>query len=307
MKCDLIIIGAGPAGLTAGLYACRAKWRACCLERLSPGGQAGLTAKVENYPGFEEPLSGLELARKMEAQARRFGLEIVLDEAKSIQVTESEVSVVGGAGAYAARAAIVASGARARELGVPGEKELRGKGVSYCATCDGPFFRDQAVAVVGGGDSALEEAIFLARLCRKVYLVHRREEFRAVGVLVERIAKEKKIVPVTGSVLERVVGDEAVTGIQVKNVKSGEAEKLDVSGVFLYVGLVPNSELVRDVVHVDGDGYIVTDQDMRTSGRGIFAAGDVRQKGLRQIATAVGDGAVAGMSAVRYLKNLGET
>ncbi len=304
MKCDVLIIGAGPAGLTAGLYVSRARWSCCCVERISPGGQAALTAKVENYPGFEEPVAGFELCKRMENQARRFGLEILQEEVVGIERTGESFTVKSESGAHSARCLIVASGARARELGVPGERELKGKGVSYCATCDGPFFRDQAVAVVGGGDSALEEAIFLARLASKVYLVHRRDEFRAVRLLVERVRDEEKIVMVTSSVLERIVGEGAVQAVEIRDLKSGRSKRLEVSGVFMYVGLLPNSDFLEGVVGLDERGYVVTDEEMRTDVEGVFAAGDVRKKSLRQIATAVGDGAVAAMSAVRYLESL---
>ena len=300
----MLIIGAGPAGLTAGLYASRAGWQAGCLERLAPGGQAALTARVENYPGFEEPVSGFELCRKMEAQARQFGAQIVQDEAVSLTPGGGRVAVKTAGGQFDAGAVIVASGARPRELGVPGERELRGKGVSYCATCDGPFFRDQAVAVIGGGDSALEEAVFLARLCSRVYLVHRRREFRGVKVLADRALDEKKIVPVLGSVVTRIAGTESVEAVEVRSVETGAADRLEVTGVFLYVGLLPNSEFLAGQVARDDAGYIITDEEMLTSVPGVFAAGDVRKKSLRQISTAVGDGATAAVSAARYLDGL---
>jgi len=304
MRFDVLIIGAGPAGLTAGLYVSRAGWRAGCLERLSPGGQAALTSRVENYPGLEEPVSGFELCRRMEAQARQFGLELVQDEAESVLPGEGGLVVKTAGGSFGAGAVIVASGARPRELGVPGERELRGKGVSYCATCDGPFFRDQAVAVIGGGDSALEEAVFLARLCRRVYVVHRRDEFRAVKVLVERALNEKRILPVTSSTVTRIVGTETVEAVEVRNVQTGKVDRLEVAGVFLYVGLLPNSEFLAGQVVRDDAGYVITDDEMLTSTPAVFAAGDVRKKSLRQISTAVGDGAIAAMSAVRHLQSL---
>jgi thioredoxin reductase (NADPH) len=305
MRFDVLIIGAGPAGLTAGLYASRAGWKAGCLERLAPGGQAALTSKVENYPGFEEPVSGFELCRKMEAQARQFGLELVQGEAESLSRGGGRVEVKTAGGVLDAGAVIVASGARPRQLGVPGERELRGKGVSYCATCDGPFFRDQAVAVIGGGDSALEEAVFLARLCSRVYLVHRRHEFRAVKVVSDRALSEKKIVPVLASVVTRISGKESVEAVEVRNVETGAADRLDVTGVFLYVGLLPNSEFLAGQVARDDAGYVITDEEMLTSAPAVFAAGDVRKKTLRQISTAVGDGAIAAVSAARYLDGLG--
>ena len=299
-----MIIGAGPAGLTAGLYASRAGWRAGCLERLAPGGQAALTAVVENYPGFEQPIGGFELCSRMEAQARKSGMELLREEAESLTLSGGGVSVKAASGALDAGAVIVATGARPRELGVPGEKELRGKGVSYCATCDGPLFKGQTVAVIGGGDSALEESLFLARLCSRVYVVHRRHEFRAVKVVVERALSEKKIVPVLGSTVTSIIGTDSVEAVEVRDVASGAPDRLEVAGVFLYVGLLPNSEFLSGQVARDDSGYVITNEEMATSAPGVFAAGDVRRKLLRQISTAVGDGAVAAVSAARYLHGL---
>jgi thioredoxin reductase (NADPH) len=259
---------------------------------------------VENYPGFEEPIAGFELCGRMEAQARKSGLEFVQDEAESLTPCGGRVSVKAAGGTFDAGAVVVATGARPRELGVPGEKELRGKGVSYCATCDGPFFKGQAVAVIGGGDSALEESLFLARLCSRVYLVHRRQEFRAVKIVVDRVLGEKKIVPVLNSVVTAIAGAGAVEGVEVRNVMSGAADNLDVAGVFLYVGLLPNSEFLGEQVAKDDGGYVITDEEMVTSALGVFAAGDVRRKSLRQICTAVGDGAIAAVSAAKYLHGL---
>ncbi|MBN1504314.1 MAG: thioredoxin-disulfide reductase [Candidatus Eisenbacteria bacterium] len=304
MRFDVLVIGAGPAGLTAGLYVSRAGWRAACLERLAPGGQAALTSRVDNYPGFDEPVSGFELCRRMEAQAKRFGVEVVQGEAQGLAVAAGSVVVRSAEATLRADAVVVASGARPRELGVPGETELRGKGVSYCATCDGPFFRNQAVAVVGGGDSAVEEAMFLARLCSRVYLVHRRDEFRAVKTVVERALNDTKIVPVQSAVVTRIAGTDGVEAVEVRNVSTGATDRLEVAGVFVYVGLLPNSEFLAGQVARDGAGYVITDEDMLTSAPGVFAAGDVRKKSLRQISTAVGDGAIAAMSAVRHLQGL---
>lgn len=304
-NCDMVIIGAGPAGLTAGLYASRARVHVCCLERLSPGGQAALTARVENYPGVDEPISGLELCRRMEKQARSFGLEIIRDEAQGVKTSGGKIVVQGAEASLKSSALIVASGTRSAQLGVPGERELTGRGVSYCATCDGPLFRDAEVAVVGGGDSALEEAFFLTRFCKKVYVIHRREKFRAVKLLVDRVVGSERIELVREAVVERIVGSAGVEAIDVKDLKSGETTRIPVSGVFLYVGLSPNTGFLPDTVRMDERGYVITDDEMRTSVPGIFAAGDVRRKSLRQISTAVGDAAVGAMSAVRYLESLG--
>lgn len=300
---DMLIIGAGPAGLTAGLYGCRARVRACCLERLATGGQAALTARVENYPGFDEPVSGLELCQRMEKQARAFGLEIISGEAQSVAVSDDEIVVEATGGSMRCFALVVASGARSTELGVPGEREFLGRGVSYCATCDGPFFKDQEVAVVGGGDSALEEAVFLTRFCKKVYVIHRRDQFRAVKLLVERVVRNERIELVKHSVVEKILGSRGVEAVEVRGLKSKSISRIPVSGVFLYVGLSPNTRFLPAAVKTDKTGYVITDEEMRTSVRGIFAAGDVRSKSLRQISTAVGDGATAAMSAVRYLES----
>jgi len=300
---DVLIIGAGPAGLTAGLYASRARVRTCCLERLpSPGGQAALTGIVENYPGIDEPVAGLELCRRMERQARSFGLEIISEEARNVTISDDEIVVHDAGGSIRSSALIVASGTRSALLGIPGEMDFLGKGVSYCATCDGPLFRDQEVAVVGGGDSALDEALFLTKFCKKVHLIHRRAEFRAVKVLVERVTSNERIELIKHSEVKKIIGTASVEAIEVKDAESDEVRQIAVSGVFLYVGLSPNTEFLRGIVETDDDGYIETDEDMGTSVRGIFAAGDARHKSLRQIATAVGDGALAAMSAARYLE-----
>ncbi|MFH0779138.1 MAG: thioredoxin-disulfide reductase [Candidatus Eisenbacteria bacterium] len=299
---NIVIVGAGPAGLAAGLYAARARMRTCCVESLAPGGQAALTARVENYPGFEEPLSGAELTGRMEAQARRFGLEVLNEEVRTVFPSDSSVSVETSGVRLDAGAVVVASGAKPREVGVPGEREYLGKGVSYCATCDGAFFRDEEVAVVGGGDSALEEALFLTRFCRKVHVIHRRSEFRAVKLLVERVLENKKIELVTDSIVERIVGSDAVEGVDVRGVRTGALSNVPVSGVFLYVGIAPNTGFLPATVELDEAGYVITDEEMRTSVARVYAAGDVRRKSLRQITTAVSDGAVAAMSAVRFLE-----
>jgi len=300
---DMIIVGAGPAGLTAGLYASRARVKTCCIERLSPGGQAALTARVENYPGIEELITGLELCQRMERQARSFGLEIVRDEVQHLETSREALDVQCASGLRRSRTIVVASGANSAALGVPGEKEFFGKGVSYCATCDGPFFKDLDVAVIGGGDSALDEALFLTRFCRRVYLVHRRAEFRAVKLLVERVAASAKIELVLNAALEKILGAEGVESIEVRDRTAGIARRIPVSGVFLYVGLSPNTGFLPASVRTDQKGYVITDEEMRTSVDCILAAGDVRHKSLRQIATAVGDGALAAMSAVKRLES----
>jgi thioredoxin reductase (NADPH) len=240
----------------------------------------------------------------MEKQARAFGLEIISEEARCVTISGNDITVAGTGVSVRSSALIVASGARSTPLGVPGEKELMGRGVSYCATCDGPLFKDQEVAVVGGGDAALDEALFLTRFCKKVHVIHRRDEFRAIKLLVERASGNERIEMVKYSVVEKIIGTEGVEAIEVRDLKTNRVYGIPVAGVFLYVGLSPNTQFLPDTVKIDERGYVITDEDMRTSVEGIFAAGDVRNKSLRQISTAVGDGATAAMSAVRYLECL---
>ncbi|MFC1682759.1 thioredoxin-disulfide reductase [Candidatus Zixiibacteriota bacterium] len=303
-KHDLIIVGGGPAGLTAGLYAARSRIDTLLVERLTPGGQVMTTDLVENYPGFEEGISGPDLVAKMEKQARRFDLQIEIRQVEKITLQEDRIKLLTDAGEYLARAVIVASGAEARLLGVPGEKELKGKGVSYCATCDGPFFRDKEVAVVGGGDSAVEEAIYLTRFAQRVHLIHRRDQLRATKVLQERALSNEKLEVIWDSVVTRINGDQVVQSVVVKNVKTDQESQLEVSGVFMYVGVNPNSDLFDLEIEKDDNGYVLTDDSMRTSVQGIYAIGDVRSKQLRQIVNAAGEGAVAAFSAEKYLEGL---
>jgi thioredoxin reductase (NADPH) len=297
---ELIIIGGGPAGLTAGIYASRARRKTVLLEKQMCGGQMALTWEVENYPGVGK-ISGFELGQRMETQAKEFGLEIATAEVSALSRDQGRILLSTTEGDYSCRALIIASGARHNRLGVPGEADLTGKGVSYCATCDGAFFQGAPVAVVGGGDTALEEAHFLTRFADKVHIIHRRDEFRAVKYLQEKILSESKIVPVLDSVVERVEGREKVTGLLLKNVKSGATSTLEVEGVFIFVGVTPNTEYLKDFVPTDEWGFVVTNEHLQTGVPGVFAAGDVRAKKLRQIATAVGEGAQAAVAADHYL------
>lgn len=301
---DLVIAGGGPAGLTAGLYAARAKLRLLLLEKMAPGGQAASTYMIENYPGFPDGIPGPELMQAMESQAKRFGLEVVSGEVNHLarQGERWEVEIEGRK--TMAKAMIVATGVESTKLGIPGEDELKGRGVSYCATCDGPFFRDQEIGVVGGGDSALDEALYLTRFARRVYIIHRRNALRATKILQERAFQNKKIQILWDTVVEKVTGEAGVEGLVLKNVKTKESRALKVSGVFFYVGLKPQTEFLRGVVDLDEQGYVITDKNMATSQPGIFAAGDVRQKISRQVATAVGDGAMAAVAAERYIESL---
>jgi thioredoxin reductase (NADPH) len=301
---DLIIIGAGPGGLTAGLYAARARLKTLMLEKLSPGGQVLLTDWVENYPGFPEGISGFELVDRMRQQAERFGLVIENQEVSRLELSPNKKVVVTDKQSLETKALILTSGATPRKLGIEGEERLTGKGVSYCATCDGPFYRDQEVALIGGGDTAVEEALFLTRFVTRVHLIHRRDELRATKLLRERVMAQEKINIIWDTVATRVLGDTEVKGVELKNVKTGDTSQLSVQGVFVFVGYIPNNELVKGQLDLDTLGFVVTDNDMQTSVPGVFAAGDIRSKILRQVATAVGDGATAVFAVERYLESL---
>lgn len=298
---DVVIVGAGPAGITAGIYAKRARLRTVVIEKLGVGGQIVLSDSVENYPGFPE-ISGYELMQKFEEQARAFDLEIEDGEVLAIR-DEGEYKLVKTDDRdYKTRSVIVASGAKSSRLDVKGEEEFIGKGVSFCATCDGFFFRGKDVLVVGGGNSAITEALFLSKIVNKVYVAHRRSELRAAKILQERAFADPKIEFVWNSVVEEITGKDAVEGVVLRDVVTEERSRLAVSGVFMYVGLVPNTEFID--AEKDEAGFILTDEMLATSIPGVFAAGDCRTTQLRQVATAVGDGALAAVSVERYLGNL---
>ena len=299
---EILIIGGGPAGLTAGIYGSRSKRDTLIIEKLLPGGQVGLTDIVENYPGFPEGIEGPELVKKMEAQAKKFGTEIITDEIIDLKLEEEEKEVISRSGSYRTKTIIIASGATQRKLGVPGEKEFTGRGVSYCATCDGAFFEGQEIAVVGGGDTAVQEAIYLTQFAKKVTIIHRRDKLRASKILQERAFKNEKIDFLWDSVVTEIMGDKRVEKIKVKNVKRGEEKIIEKNGIFIYIGLVPNTSYLKGKIKLDQNGYVITDENMRTSIEGVYAAGDVRTKSLRQIVTATADGAQAAMSAVEYLE-----
>ncbi len=300
-KKDLVIIGGGPAGLTAGIYAARAALDAVLLERGVPGGRAVSTEFVENYPGFSEGVGGPELMSQMESQARRFGLEVDSANVEKLIPDEAGFLIGSDDGDIQARAVIIATGMQARALGVKGEAEFLGRGVSFCATCDGAFFRDKEVAVIGGGDAAVEEAMFLTRFASKVYLIHRRDELRATKVVQRRAFQNPKIEFIWNSTVAEIRGSTTIEAVVIEDVRNGETRLLPVGGVFMYIGNKPNSELVSGLVEVDEKGYIITDENMRTSRPGIYAAGDIRRKLLRQVVTAVADGAIAAMAAESYL------
>ena len=298
---DTIIIGAGPAGMTAALYAARSNLKVALLERGIPGGQMNNTADIENYPGYAN-ISGPELAEKMFEPLENLGVEHLFGLVEKIEDRGDFKEIITEDERFEAKTVIIASGANHRHLGVPGEEGYNSRGVSYCAVCDGAFFRDEDLLVVGGGDSAVEEAIFLTRFAKSVTIVHRRDELRAQKVLQDRAFANEKIRFVWDSVVESIHGNERkVTGVTFKNVKTGETSQADFGGIFIYVGLDPVSEFAKDLGITDEAGWILTDHQMKTSVAGIYAVGDVRQKDLRQITTAVGDGAIASQEAYKYL------
>jgi len=298
---DIVVVGAGPGGLCAGLYGSRANRKTVCIERLIPGGEIINTEMVEDYPGFEL-IGGPELAQKFEAHARKFGLEIITDNIVEIY-TDGRYKIVRGDGdEYRAKAVIVATGGHPRKLGVSGEEELAGRGVSYCAICDGAFFKDQIIAVSGGGDAAVEEGMFLTKFGKRVYIIHRRNELRAQKIIQERAFKNEKVEFIWDSVIERIDGKSKVESITVKNIKTGKISDMAVGAVFPFIGFVPNSNIFRDPVEKDEIGYIITNQQMETSIKGIWAIGDVRKQLCKQITNAIGDGTTAAVAADKYIE-----
>lgn len=298
---DVVIIGGGPAGLTAGIYAGRAQLKTVIVEKGLPGGQIAQTDEVENYPGFPEGISGPELASRMVQQAEKFGARIVMDEVLGLEKAEGGYLVRGYERNYRARAVIVATGANPRRLGVPGEDKFYGRGVSTCATCDGFFYRDKEVVVVGGGDAAVEEGIFLTKFARKVTLVHRRDELRANKVAQKRAFQNPKMHFLFSHVVTEILGEDQVTGVRLKNLKTGEEYVYPTDGVFVFIGHEPNTAFLKGVVELRPDGYIAVRDEVFTSEPGIFAAGDVADPIYRQLTTSVGAGTRAAMMAERYL------
>lgn len=301
---DVAIVGGGPAGLAAGIYAARAALKAVLFEQAMPGGLAASTEMIENYPGFSAGIGGPELAQNMEAQARRFGLELVYAGVEEIVKKEGYFHLKTDDGEFKTGAVIMATGAKPRFLEIKGEKEFHGRGVSYCATCDGAFFRDKRVAVIGGGDSAVEEALFLTKFAGRVSIVHRRGDLRATKYLQQKAMNNSRIEFVWHSVPVEVKGAGSVEGVSLKDVRTGEVSHLAVDGVFIYVGHNPITGLVKGLADLDQNGYIITDDEMRTATAGLFAAGDVRKKSLRQVVTAVADGAIAAVAAEKYLEGI---
>jgi len=298
-KIDVAVVGAGPAGLTSGIYLGRARLKTVIFEKAIAGGQMAISEWIENYPGFSEGISGQDLSMKMREQAVKCGAEIIEDEITGLKNPDNIfILKASGGKEYQAMAVVIAAGAVPRKMNVPGEEEFVGRGVSYCATCDAPLFKEKTVVVVGGGDTAVQEAIFLAKYAKKVYLAHRRDRLRATKILAERLLANKKIEPIWSSVLTGINGDKKVTSAVVSG------RKIECDGVFIFVGIVPSSRIVKELVDVDEAGHIITDENMNTSRKGIFACGDVRKKSLWQVVTACGDAAVAAVSAQYYVENL---
>ena len=301
---DVIIIGGGPAGYTAALYAARANLSAMVIEKFAPGGQMATTEIVENYPGFVEGINGFELGMQMKKGAERFGVKTKLAEVKSVELDKNPKLIHTSKDTFQAKTIILALGAYPRELGLPNERNLRGRGVSYCATCDGMFYKDKTVVIVGGGNTAVADAIFLAKICKKVYLVHRRDELRASKTYMESLEKTENIEFVWSSEVVEILADEFVTGVKVKSRKDDSIRMLACDGIFVAIGNVPNTELIKGQVELDEAGYVPADETTRTNIPGVFAVGDMRSKPLRQIVTAVADGAVASKYAEEYIESM---
>ena len=287
---EVLIIGAGPAGMTAAIYAARAGYKTAVLEHGVPGGQAATTDMIENYPGFPEGISGPELMMKFFEQTQTFGVEMIYEQVLSVELDGAIKRVTTDKQTIEAKAVVIASGAKPRALGVANEGRLRGRGVSYCATCDGFFFKDQPVAVVGGGDTAVEEAMYLTKMCSSVTLIHRRDELRANKLAQSRALANEKLNIIYDTVVDEIIGDDKVSQLKLRNKKTDETSTLDINGVFIFVGYLPNNSFFPPELEVNEQGYIVTDDEMATNIPGVFAVGDVRQKKLRQVTTAVGDG-----------------
>lgn len=301
---DVVIAGGGPAGLAAGIYAARGGLRTIICEEKIMGGQIVLSYEVENYPGFPKSISGMDLIENFSKQAEKFGVEISYEGITHIETDREykEVYLTNGS-CIKTKTVIIAAGASANKLGCPGEKKFTGKGVSYCATCDGAFFRNKTVAVVGGGDSAIEEALYLTNLAKKVYIIHRRDQLRAIKILQNRAMENDKIEFIFDTTVKEIQGDKLVNGLLLENVKTKELSRLNVDGVFIYVGATPNTEFVSDLIKLDENGYIITNEKMETNIGGIFAAGDIRVTPLRQVITSAADGAVAASSAQKYIES----
>lgn len=302
---DIIIIGGGPAGYAAAQYAARAEKKVLVIEKMLSGGQIASSDILDNYPGIADGVGGMEFGQHLEKQARRFGAEISLEEVQDLRATEKKIFRVStNKGNYEGESVIIASGVSPRKMGAPGEEEFIGRGVSYCATCDGAFFRDGAVMVVGGGDSALEEAIYLTRFAKKVMVVHRRDELRGIKYLQEKAFKNEKITFFLSHKVKEIKGEKKVEVVILEDIVRGEEKAVKINGIFFYIGHNPNNEFLKNIpdLSMDGIGFIKTNEKMETGIPGLYAAGDLRTKFLRQVVTAVSDGAIAAMAAIKYLE-----
>ncbi len=302
---DIIIIGGGPAGLTSGLYASRARLSTLLLERMALGGQVNSSEMIENYPGLDKSISGFQLAQNLEKQAKGFGLTAKMGTADELSLRDDHTKVIKTNGReLLCKALIIATGSEPNKLAIEREEQLTGRGVSYCATCDGPLYKDKEVAVVGGGDAAVEEALFLCRFAKKVHIIHRRDQLRAIKILQERIVTTENAHLIWNTVVDKIEGDKSVESLLLRNVKDNKNSSLKVDGIFIYVGLKPNTGWLKNVLPLHEQGFIETNDRMETTLPGVFAAGDVRHKLLRQIATAVGDGSTAAFAAEKYLESI---
>jgi thioredoxin reductase (NADPH) len=304
---EVIIIGGGPAGLSAGIYTSRARLSSLLIEMGVVGGRIADAELVENYPGFAEGISGTELGQLMQKQAAKYGLNIITAEVTGLELKKDKKIVKTTKGDFNAKAVIIASGSERGKLGVPGEKELAGKGVSYCATCDAPFFREKPIAVVGGGNAAISEALYLAKFASKVMVIHRRDQLRATRIMEEKARADTRIEFLWGMVVEKIEGKDVVKRLKLHQVKTGKQSTLDVNGIFIAVGLKPSTDFLKGVLPLDEAGYIITNDQMETKIPGIFAAGDIRQHSPRQAITAAGDGATAAVNAEIFLSQQSRT
>ena len=301
---DTVIFGGGPAGYTAALYAARAGFDTLLVEKMAPGGQMTLTGDIDNYPGFEEGIDGFTLGMKMQQGAERFGAKTEYAEVLNVELGENPKKIITTSGDFLARTVIIATGANPRELGIDGEKELVGKGVHYCAHCDGRFYKDKTVAVIGGGNSAAADALYLSRLAKKVYLIHRRNTLRATKIYHDPLFKTENIEFLWNSTVEGFNIDERLSGIKIKNISTNETKDVSCDGVFISIGRSPATEFLKDKMVLDGNGYIIADETTKTNIEGVFAVGDVRTKALRQVVTAVSDGATCVHYIEEYLQSI---
>ncbi|MBN2240416.1 MAG: thioredoxin-disulfide reductase [Dehalococcoidales bacterium] len=301
---DVIVIGGGPAGLTAGMYTSRARLSTLLIEKGLTGGQINNTSSIENFPGFPDGIDGYELGKLMYTQAEKFGTEFVTAEVTGIELTGAEKAVVTSEGNYTAKAVIIAGGSERNTLGVPGEAEYSGRGVSYCATCDAPLFADKPIAIIGGSDTAITEALHLAEFASKVVVIHRRDQLRATKILQERAFSQPKIEIMWDTTVDEIQGEMLVSGMKLNNVKTGNKSILEVSGVFVSIGVKPDTIYLKGIIELDPSGHVVVNEKMETSVPGIFAAGDIRMNSVKQAITAAGDGATAAVYAQQYLNEI---